>query len=382
MALVLTQERFQMRTARGTALVLVVVDNPAPCERLVDLRVQLVAVGQDQEGEITAELAVHLAREIDHRVALARTLRVPEDAQLAIRALAVTHRLHRAVHAKKLVVAGENLRHGSRRFVVYDEILEKVEQIRLGTRPLQQRLHVHRTRFVLGETFPRMEELILGGVRADLRIDTVCKDHESIEVKDLRYDLAVVAEVVAVGNGDVLRDVLQFHEDERHAVHEPDDIRTAATAERTAQPQFAHAEKMVAAGIVEVEDAQRRFLLRAVRRRVANGDAVEKQLVLLAVDGVKSHRDGSVREDADGIVVCGGGQTRIQFFESGTQIAHQQHLALVRAPQRPRRAEDFLHGIDALVPAERPDKILRRRLLHQIVFGIDAHVHPSFWSPT
>ena len=399
MALVLTQERFQMRPARGTALVLVVINDSASRERLVDLSIQLIAVCQNQERVVSAELAVHLAREIDHRIALARTLRVPEHAQLAgirrgrsralpfgrhgrARLCARLYRLHCAVHAEELVVAGEDLRHGSRRLVIDDEILEEVEQIRLGTCPLQQRLHVHRTWFVLGKTLPGMKELELGGVRTDLRIDAVCENHERVEVEYLRHDLAVIAEVVAVGDGDVLRDVLQLHEDERHAVHKPDDIRTAATAERTAQPQFAYAEKMILVRIVEVEDAQRSLLLHAVRRRVANGDAVEKQLVLLAVDGVKSHRDGSVRKDADGIVVCSGGQTWIQFFERGTQIAHQQHLAFVRAPQRPRRSEDLLHGIDALVPVKRIDQILRRRLLHQIVFGIDAHVHPSFWSPT
>ena len=373
MALVLTQERFQMHPACGAALVLVVVHQPAPRERLVDLRIKLIAVGQDQEREVATKLAVHLAREIDHRVALARTLRVPEHAQLAARALAITHSLYRAVHAEELVVAGEDLRHGSRRLVIDDEILEEVEQIRLGTCPLQQRLHIHRTWFVLGKTLPGMKELELGGVRTDLRIDAVCENHERVEVEYLRHDLAVIAEVVAVGDGDVLRDVLQLHEDERHAVHEPDDIRTAATAERTAQPQFAHAEEVVVARIGEVEDAQRSLLLRAVRHRVANGDAVEKHLVLLAVDGVKPHRDGSIRKDTDGIVVCGGGQGWIQPFERGPEIAHQQYLALVRTPQRPRRSEDFLHGIDALIPVKRIDQILRRRLLHQIVFGIDAH---------
>ena len=377
MALVLTKKRLQMRPARGSALVLVVIDNAAPGERLVDLRVEFVAVGQNQEREVAADLAVNLSREIDHRITLARSLRVPEHAQLAVRGRAVFHRLHRAVHAEELVVAGENLRNSSRRFVIDDEILEEVEQIRLGTRPLQQRLHVHRTRIIFGKTLPGVEELELGGVGANLRVDAVCENHERVEVEDLRHDLAVVAEVVAVGNGDILRDVLQLHEDERHAVHEPHDIRAAATAERTAQPQLAHAKEVVVRWRVKVEDAQVYFLLRTIRRRVANGNAIEQELVFLAVEGVEARGDICRGKNADTLLVCFSGEPRIELFKCGTQIAHQQHLALVNAPQRPRRTEDLLHGVDARVPAERSDQILRRRLLHQIVFGVRVHVADS-----
>ena len=59
----------------------------------------------------------------------------------------------------------------------------------------------------------------------------------------------------------VLRDVLQLHEDKRHAVHESDYIRAAATAERTAQPQLAHAKEVVVRWHIEVKDTQMDFLL-------------------------------------------------------------------------------------------------------------------------
>ena len=136
-----------------------------------------------------------------------------------------------------------------------------------------------------------MEELELGGVGADLRVDAVGENHEGVEVEDLRHDLAVVAEVVAVCDDDVLRDVLQLHEDERHAVHEPYDVRAAAAAKRAAQPELADAQEVVVVGIVEVEYAQVGLLLGAVRSRVADGDAVEEKLVFLPVEGVETGGD-------------------------------------------------------------------------------------------
>ena len=159
------------------------------------------------------------------------------------------------------MVAGEDLRNSTCRLVIDDEILEEIEQVSLGTSPLQQSLHVHRTRFIFGKAFPGVEELELGRVGADLRVDAVCENHKCVEVKNLRHDLAVIAEVVAIGDGDVLCDVLQFHEDERHAVHESDHIRASTTAERTAQPQLAHAKEVVVRWRIKVKDAQMNFLL-------------------------------------------------------------------------------------------------------------------------
>ena len=50
---------------------------------LVDLVVQILAVGHQQEGEVARHLAAHLLGEERHRVGLAAALRVPEHAQPA-----------------------------------------------------------------------------------------------------------------------------------------------------------------------------------------------------------------------------------------------------------------------------------------------------------
>ena len=64
---------------------------PAASEGLVDLLVQLVAVGDDHEGPVAGELAQDLLGEEDHREAFAAALRVPEDAELALAVAELVH---------------------------------------------------------------------------------------------------------------------------------------------------------------------------------------------------------------------------------------------------------------------------------------------------
>ncbi len=75
------------------------IDHAAPGEGLVDLRIQVVTIGQNEEREVAAELAMHLAGEHHHRIALARPLCMPEDAQLAFPGLAIPNRLNRPIDA-------------------------------------------------------------------------------------------------------------------------------------------------------------------------------------------------------------------------------------------------------------------------------------------
>ena len=82
--LVLGQQAAQVLAAGGPAGLAVVVHHAAAGEGLVELGVQVLSVGEHQEGEVAAQLAMHLAGEHDHGVALARALGVPEDAQLAL----------------------------------------------------------------------------------------------------------------------------------------------------------------------------------------------------------------------------------------------------------------------------------------------------------
>ena len=75
----------------------------------VDLPVEVFSVGDDYERPVAGKLPQHLLREEDHRIALARTLRVPEDAELALILLDFLHGADGAVHAEELVVLGDQL---------------------------------------------------------------------------------------------------------------------------------------------------------------------------------------------------------------------------------------------------------------------------------
>src|SRR5712692_2746874 len=99
-----------MLAAGSPARVLLVVYQPAAGEGLVDLGVEVVAIGENEKRVIPAKLAVHLAREKRHRIRLAGTLRVPEHAELALPHLPLTQGLNGPVHAEELVVARKDLR--------------------------------------------------------------------------------------------------------------------------------------------------------------------------------------------------------------------------------------------------------------------------------
>ena len=367
-------ERLQVATARRAARVLVVVRQSAPREGVVDLLVQILAVGQDQEREVPAQLAPNLPREIDHRIALARTLRVPEHAKpAAVPRSAVFHRLHRPVHAEELVVAGEDLRRRARGLVEDDEVFEEVEEVGLGAGSLQQRLHVDDARLLLGEALPGVEELELGRVRADLGVDAVSEDAERVEVEELRHHIPVIAEVVAIRHEEVFVDVLELHEDKRDAVDESDDVRAPPAPQRSRHPELPDAKEMVVAGVVEVKHAEARHRLGPVGRRAFHIDAVSQHGVLPAVDGVQPHRDRRFRQrfhrGAADILADAG----VELPQRGQEVARKHDLLLAQAPQRPAEAQRLVQREDALVPAESIDQILRRRLLHEIVFGVGCH---------
>ena len=104
--LMLGQKSAQVGTAGSTTLFTVSVNHAAAGKSLVDLRIQIVSIGKHQEREIAAELAMDLAGKHHHRIALACTLSMPEDPQLAIPLFALTNRLDCLIDTEILVVTG------------------------------------------------------------------------------------------------------------------------------------------------------------------------------------------------------------------------------------------------------------------------------------
>jgi len=136
----------ELSAIRGAARITIVIDESATGKRLVDLRIQILTVSQDDEREVAAQLAMDLPCEENHRVALARSLRMPEYAELALSVLAISNRLDGAIHTEELVVASEDLHWRAHRVVEDDEVLHQVDEGTLVAHALKQRLHVDRAR--------------------------------------------------------------------------------------------------------------------------------------------------------------------------------------------------------------------------------------------
>ena len=134
---------------------------------VVDLLLQLLAVGDDQEGEVAGQLATDFFREEHHRVGFAAALGVPEHAQLARQALPVPHRLHRPVDAQELVVAGDDL-HGLAAAVVEEQkVLEDVHEVGFAAQAIERSFEIHNARLIFGQALPLVEVRVLAGQRAE-----------------------------------------------------------------------------------------------------------------------------------------------------------------------------------------------------------------------
>ena len=155
---------------------------------------------------------MHLAGERHHRVALAGPLGVPENAQLALPRLAVSHRIDGPVDTQELVIAGDDFLRLARRLVEKNEVLHKVHEVTFVTDSLEQRLHVHDTRLFFGEPLPFMEMLPLAGNASDLRLLTVAEHHHRVVVEDVGNGIAVVRVVLLKGSPEVPVDVLALDE--------------------------------------------------------------------------------------------------------------------------------------------------------------------------
>ena len=119
-----------------------VIYNAATGEGFVDLRVQVRAVGEDEEGEVAAEFAMYFAGEENHGVAFACALCVPEDAEFAFAYFAVADGFNGAVYAEELVVAGEDFLCFTRCFVKEDEVFYDVHEVAFVADTFEEGFHI------------------------------------------------------------------------------------------------------------------------------------------------------------------------------------------------------------------------------------------------
>ena len=299
-AVVLLQQLFQLLARAGARRLF--VRHAAADEGPVNLAVQVVAVGHQQEGELGRDLPPHLLREERHRIGLAAALRVPEDAQLAkigmrglhqgqqllvllvldrpghgqqvaihglflrqfdhaigqpflrrklsLQLLLPPDRRHRVVHAQHLMIAGHHLaRRAGLAGVEQDEVLHDVQQPVMGQHAVEQHLGLHTALVPFVLALPLGEMLPLAGDRAVAGAVAVADDEEGVVVEGVGDDVLVqvVAQVAVEAGADVLVDRLQLDEDQRQAVDEADQVGPAVVA-RGAQAgdlQLAHGKEAV-----------------------------------------------------------------------------------------------------------------------------------------
>lgn len=172
----------------------------------------------------------------------------------------------------------------------------------------------------LVEPLPLMEVFEAAGHRAKLRVQTVCEHDEGVVVEEVRNGVKIVLEVPLVGGPDVLADVLQLHEQQRHAIDEANDVGSAAV-QVAADPQFAYTEKLVPCGVGKVKYPKP--LAHQVAIGVAERDlhAVAEQVVLVPVG--RRERLGSAVRDylANGIVVGRIGESGIELHQLGAEAS-------------------------------------------------------------
>ncbi len=204
--------------------ILIVVCQSAAGKGFVDLLIEIVAVGADQEGEIAAQFAMHFASEEHHGVGLAAALRVPEDSQFSLACFPVAHGLHGAVNTQELVVVGDDLVSGAGGIVEDDKVLEDIHEVGFVADTLEQRFHIHHAGIGFVETLPFVEVFELAGERAEFGVHAVAKHHDSVVMEEVRDGVFVVGEVLFVGCADIPVDVLEFHEQQGQSVDKADNV--------------------------------------------------------------------------------------------------------------------------------------------------------------
>ena len=260
-------------------------------EILVNLIVQVLAVRDDEEGEIAGHLPSHLAGEEHHGVGFAGALGVPEHAQLAVELGAIRHRFHQVVHAEILVVLGNDLV-----FLVaeHDEVLDVIDQPvlpqqavdeiphgalpdgagvpdGLPVRVLPLRIHLQ-----------PLEEVIVAGVeRPEPGFQPVGEHADLIEGKQVRNVPQIVFQVVVIGFLHLDDAVFQLNEHHRHAVDVQEHVRPPPV-EAPLNPHLGDGGEGVVRGVVEIHQLHEGEVLLAVPAH-GDPDAVSDFVVELIV---------------------------------------------------------------------------------------------------
>ena len=338
-------------------------------EKLV---VQVVAVGQHDHGGVLHQRVLDdLARVEGHGQALARALRVPDDADspvagvarqpflLAAHPVQAAHlpdpgRLRRGrtraqrlldgrVDRVVLMVAGHLLDYSAvPRILEDDEITHQVEEALRVEDPLDQHLELAEVLVVqrrAADRPPRHEPLAVRGEGPDGRVDPVGDDQRLVEGEQRRNLLLVRLELVERGpnGGFLVGRVLQLQHGQRQAVDEEHHVRAALVA-ALHHGELIHRQPVVVLRRLVVQDAHQVAAQRAVGPEILHRHALHQHAVGCVVIGGQRGPVGP-GQLAVRLVQRGRRHGRVEPRERVPQPLRQNGLPVVLALRRghPRR---------------------------------------------
>ena len=342
-------------------------------ELAIELVVKVVAVGDDHDGGAVQPL-LQKVREEHHRERLARSLRVPEHAYLAVSAHGLHGAVGRLAHREVLVIPGEYLHDALGRVVEADEVVHDVDKALLAEHAVEHSLPigVRRSRVVAVHALPGDVAVLLGRDGAHARLGQVAHHAEGVRHEQAGNVLHVVAQLlVGVARvGLLARRALQLEHDERHAVHEHDDVGPLLGV-LDEGPLVHHVEAVVQRVLVvqEVDDVVA-FLLAVVEVHLhARLQVVVEDLVLL----VERPRV-DVGHLEDGLLDCHVGKAGVDTLEARGQHHGEEHVAVVR--RRPRHVRAMKELVAQVVAQVLDDDLLVEVLVdgHRDGHVLDGHL--------
>jgi len=347
---------------------------PAAREGAEELVVEVVAVGQDDDRRVRHRgLADDPSRVEGHGEALARPLRVPDDADAPVPRLAAGFfpRLVAAFslggttrrepcgaqrlgdghpHRVKLVIARRLLRQGPAPIVLEDdEVAEEIEQPALLENALEHDLQLRQMgigELLARDRAPGLEPLPPGGERADARLEPV-RDHEQRAEREQRRQLGLVGLELLEGGPDggvLVRGVLQLDEDERQTVDEEHHVRTPRVL-GLADRELVDREPVVVLGVVEVDHLCLSAGNRAVGAAVLDGHPVHEQAMEGTVARLK-RRSLRPRELAEGVVERLGRQRGVDPSQRLAQAFGEHDLPIIAPFRRQLAGRDVRAVLD------------------------------------
>ncbi|EAQ32572.1 hypothetical protein OS145_08878 [Idiomarina baltica OS145] len=214
-AVILAEELLEVSTALGVGLYL--VDCPGGSKGLVDLLVQLVAVGDDHKRPVAGDGAVDLLSEEHHGEGLARTLGMPEDpkpTRLTGRAILDALQLGDGlIHPEVLVVLGDFLDGATLGLLEHREVLHDIQKPCPLSDPSDGSFQRHHAFLTLVVDPLPLEEMLPGGEGAAHQgLGAVGEHHHGVIGEQLRDHRAVISQVAVIGSLEGLVAGLQLHE--------------------------------------------------------------------------------------------------------------------------------------------------------------------------